>query len=77
MGVPVFVNVIGYVVLGVFFLVGLINFINPRMMWKVTDSWKATREPPRLFFVIRRIGGFIAMAIPVIWLCFIYYMSHK
>jgi hypothetical protein len=77
MGAPVFANVIGYFIFGLFFIVGLINFINPRFMWKINDSWKATREPPQSYFFIRRIGGLIAMLIPVVWLCFVYYMAHK
>lgn len=77
LGTPIFASVIGYFIFGLFFVIGLINFINPRLMWKINDSWRATKEPPKSYFAIRRIGGLIAMMIPIFWILFVYYMAHK
>ena len=41
------------------------------------ESWKATKEPSKLYFIMRRIGGLIFMAIPVVYLYFINYMANK
>ena len=39
--------------------IALVNAINPRLMWRITDSWKATKEPPESYFLFRRIIGTI------------------
>lgn len=70
-------NIITYIILGIFFIVGLINLISPRFKWKITESWKATKEPGKAYFIGRRIIGFIIMCIPVVYLYFIYYMAHQ
>jgi|GEM_PF-1584133 len=43
------------------FVIALINVINPRFMWKVFESWKATSEPSSAYFFWRRIGGLVAL----------------
>ncbi|TGE40218.1 hypothetical protein E4K67_02190 [Desulfosporosinus fructosivorans] len=73
---PQIVNIVSWIFLGIFFFTGLINFINPRFMWKIHEEWKATKEPPKSLFIIRRIIGFIIMCIPIAWLSFVYYMAH-
>ncbi|MBY9078037.1 hypothetical protein KIH86_05950 [Paenibacillus sp. HN-1] len=30
--------------------------IKPRLFWKITQGWKATREPSRAYFVLSAIG---------------------
>jgi hypothetical protein len=44
-GITIIVNIF----LGLIFVMGLLNAINPRMMWKTFDSWKATKEPTATF----------------------------
>jgi hypothetical protein len=43
------------------FVAALMNTINPRFMWKVFESWKATSEPSEAYFRLRRIGGLISL----------------
>jgi ABC-type phosphate transport system permease subunit len=77
MGVPTIAVVIPYIIFGIFFITGLINFINPRLMWNMTESWKATKEPPKSFFIFRRIIGLIVMLIPIVFFCVMFYLSHN
>ena len=60
---PQWVTVIPIIILGFIFVNGLINAINPRIMWKVFESWRATKEPTNTYFIARRITGIIAMII--------------
>ena len=46
-------------------------------MWKLLEGWKATKEPSKLYFIMRRIGGLIFMTIPVVYLYFINYMANQ
>jgi hypothetical protein len=71
------ISFITYIFLGLFFVIGLINFINPKLMWKLLESWKATKEPSKLYFIMRRIGGLIFMVIPVAYIYFINYMANQ
>lgn len=43
--------------------IALTNAINPYLAWKITDSWRATKEPPQSYFFVRRIGGIVFSAI--------------
>jgi len=58
-----------------FFLVwiafALSNAINPRFMWKITDSWKATKEPLDSYFLIRRVGGAVFSIIGIAFFLFV------
>lgn len=58
------------------FIIGFINFINPRWMWKTFESWKATKEPSVTFFRFRRITGLIVMVLITIVAFFPYVMSR-
>ena len=58
---PRWIDVISFVLLGVIFFNGLLNLINPKMMWKTFEGWKATGEPSNTFFIMRRIGGAAAV----------------
>ena len=71
------ISLILYIILGLFFVVGLINLINPKFMWKLLEGWKATKEPSKIYFIMRRIGGLILMTIPVMYLYFINYMANQ
>jgi len=77
LGMPLIISILSWIFLGIFFLTGLINFINPRFMWEMHEGWKATKEPPKSLFIIRRIIGCIIMCIAIAWLGFIYYMAHQ
>lgn len=41
----------------VWIAIAMSNAINPRFMWKITESWKATKEPQDSNFMIRRVAG--------------------
>jgi hypothetical protein len=76
-GVPTSVFILPYVIFGIFFITGLLNLINPRLIWNITEGWKATKEPPKSFFVLRRIIGLIVMLIPVLYFFVMFYLAHK
>jgi len=63
------------IVLGLIFFIGLLNAVNPRMIWKVFESWKATKEPSNTYFIIRRIFGIVAMLVVASIILFPYFMS--
>ncbi|MDP4144964.1 MAG: hypothetical protein Q8936_10865 [Bacillota bacterium] len=69
---PEKIVIIPEIILSLFFIIGLLNAINPRMMWKTFDSWKAAKEPTNAYFMSRRIAGIVAM---VIVLC-IFLLPH-
>jgi hypothetical protein len=58
------------------FIVGLLNAINPRWMWETFESWKATKEPTKVFFRVRRISGVVTMIIISCVALFPYMMSR-
>ena len=65
------------IVLGLIFIYGLLNAIIPKVMWKTFESWKATKEPTKTFFMRRRIAGVIIMAIVVSIFWFPHIMSKQ
>ena len=58
-----FFNVYSIVIVGLIFISGLLNAINPRLTWRLFESWKATKEPLKAFFLTRRIAGIFAMIV--------------
>jgi hypothetical protein len=62
---PVLISIIPILFFGVIFVIGLTNTINPKIMWKTFESWKATKEPSPSYFLMRRIAGIIAMLIAI------------
>lgn len=77
MGVPKFASVIPYIFFGIFFTIGLINFIFPRKIWSITQGWKAIKEPPKAYFLIQRIVGLIVMLLPIVFFGVMFYLAHK
>jgi len=41
----------------------LANVVNPRFFWEKFESWKATSEPSKTYFVTRRITSTIGLII--------------
>lgn len=72
---PIHVTIIPMVIYGVIFLSGLINAINPRFMWRIFESWKATKEPSSSYFRARRISGIVAMLIITALMIYPYFMK--
>lgn len=56
----------------VWIAIAMSNAINPRFMWKITDSWKATKEPPDSYFMIRRVGGAVFSIIGIALILFVF-----
>lgn len=55
-----------YIVLyAILFVMGLLYAIAPRWTWKTLESWRATKEPTKAFFVVRRICGIFIMIVVV------------
>lgn len=64
------------IILDFIFLYGLLNAINQRIMWKVFESWKSTKEPTDNLFISPRIAGVVVMII-VLGLCLFQYLMSR
>lgn len=60
---PNFVIVFEILFFILWFGIAILNLINPRIMWRIMQSWKAYREPPQAYFTIRRIWALIMLLI--------------
>ncbi len=58
---PTPILIIVYILLAILFAVGLTNAVAPRWVWKTFESWKATSEPSKTYFITHRIIGIIQM----------------
>ena len=74
---PKGVTIIPMIILGVIFLHGLLNAIIPKFLWRIFESWKATKEPTNSYFLLRRILGIVSMLIVVAIFLFPYFMSKQ
>lgn len=54
----------------------LINAVNPYWAWKITDSWRATKEPTQSYFIFRRIGGIVFSIIGIGFFVLIFVTSR-
>jgi len=61
-------------IIGIVFLLGLINAINPRLLWEKFESWKAKEEPSSTYFMVRRISGFLAMTVAALMIFYPYFL---
>ena len=52
-----------YIFYIIIFAIGLVNAIAPKWFWKTFESWKATKEPPKTYFITKRISGIIIMIV--------------
>lgn len=59
------IQTIQIIILGLIFIQGLLNAVNPKLKWRIFESWKATKEPTNAFFITRRITGIISMLIVI------------
>jgi hypothetical protein len=71
------VTIIPMILLGFIFIYGLLNAINPRILWKTFESWKATKEPSNTFFLLRRISGVVSMIVVIVVILFPYILSKQ
>lgn len=42
-------------------LMSIITVLNPYLIWRITESWKANTTPSTAYFIYLRIGGFIGI----------------
>lgn len=56
----------------IWFGIALCNLINPRWIWRVTQSWKAFREPPPSYFMLQRIWATVMIAFGIVFFSFIH-----
>ena len=61
-GMSVFSTII-YIFYIIIFASGLVSAIAPKWVWKTFESWKATKEPTKTYFVAKRISGIIIMIV--------------
>ncbi len=71
-----FFTVFPTVIVGLIFISGLLNAINPHITWRLFESWKATKEPSKAFFLTRRIAGIFAMIVSLSIMLFPYFASR-
>ena len=64
-GMHIFSTII-YVFYIIIFASGLVNAIAPKWFWKTFESWKATKEPTKTYFITKRISGIIIMIVIVV-----------
>ena len=64
-GISIFSKVF-YIFYIIIFVIGLINAIAPKWYWKTFESWKATKEPTKGYFITKRISGIIIMIISAV-----------
>ena len=56
-------SIIVYIFYIIIFSSGLVNAIAPKWFWKTFESWKATKEPTKTYFITKRISGIIIMIV--------------
>lgn len=71
------ITIVPVIILGIIFVHGLINAISPKFLWKIFESWKATKEPTNSYFLSRRISGSIEILVVVAIFLFPYIMSKQ
>jgi len=68
------ISILPSIIIGLIFISGLINAINPRFFLGKVESWKAKKEPSKTYFMVIRISGVIAMIVSAIMLFFPQFM---
>ena len=61
-GMNIFSTVV-YIFYIIIFAIGLVKAIAPKWFWKTFESWKATKEPTKAYFITKRISGIIIMIV--------------
>lgn len=59
----VFFSTVIYIFYIIIFAIGLVNAFAPKWFWKTFESWKATKEPTKAYFITKRISGIIIMIV--------------
>lgn len=42
-------------------VMSIITVLNPYLIWRITESWKANTTPSKAYFTYQRIGGVIGI----------------
>ena len=58
-------NIIIPLFMVVYLLIAITTAINPYYIWRITQSWKATKEPSKEYFIFMRIGGFVGIVMGI------------
>jgi len=61
-GLNVFSTIVS-VFLIVLFVGCLVNAIAPKWCWRTFESWKATKEPSKTYFLVQRISAIVGMIV--------------
>jgi hypothetical protein len=72
-GVPIVVTLFISLFFALWTGIALFMAIAPYKLWKITQSWKAIREPSKAYFVFQRIGGIIFSAIGLSFWLFVWW----
>ena len=60
---PIAITIIIFVFYAFIFIACLLEALFPKWCWKTFESWKATKEPSKAYFLRMRIAGIIGMVI--------------
>ena len=63
---PKFMNVVTIIVFAFYsfiFAACLLQALFPKWCWKTFESWKATEEPSKAYFLMKRVTAIIGMVI--------------
>lgn len=52
-----------YIFFAAIFTVCLVNALFPKWCWKIFESWKASKEPSKTYFLRQRLEGIAGMII--------------
>ena len=61
-GTKIFTTIV-FIFYIIIFSIGLVNVVAPRWYWEKFESWKATKEPSRTYFLVKRMTGVVVMII--------------
>ena len=61
-GIKIFSTIV-YIFYIIIFASGLVSAIAPKWHWKTFESWKATKEPTKAYFLRKRIFGIIIIIV--------------
>lgn len=60
---PVAITIIIFAFYAFIFIACLLEALFPRWCCKIFESWKATKEPSKAYFIRMRIAGIIGMVV--------------
>lgn len=64
-GIELLFYVFIFIFLVIYIGLALLVVVNPYLVWKITESWKARTQPPKIYFNLMRLGGILGIVLGV------------